>query len=465
MKKKLFIGILTTVTALALFMGVVACGDQIKSTNASDNAYVAVDINPSVEFVVKDGVVTSVRALNYDARVMLYGSEGIVGSTPSEAARAVAALALKYGYLTEDNASAALTVESENAESKAQIFESVSAAMTDEASKGGLPITVNENAGISAANALEKLKAQYPDNAAVQALDAADYRIIKSAMSADRTLTIERAAAMDLDDLTDIIEDAYERSGEWSDDKFELELERAEYDYLAAVAEISDAAYAEADAERGAEYAALRKAYLTLDRIEEIDSELAELSVITADDLSYIAEKLGLNADEATAFANGVTDGDGYIDEDAIERYLDKSERNFEGSNAEKEAFEELIEEIDDYLDEAEDRAETLSAELKAEAEAAANSVADYVRTGAMNTFDDVEEAAEILEERIEELEKYFDRNFTDEQKQLVAEYKNSVSEQLTAAKAAYDKAVSDAKTAMAEKLEEAQRLRLSVKA
>ena len=462
MKKKIFAGILTALTAFVLCFGLAAC-NVTPSAAFAGNAYVALDINPSVELVVQDGKVTSVRALNYDARVMLYGSEGIVGSPPAEAARKIAALALKFGYVTENNRSVGLTVASGNETTKTEIFDAVSTAVTDEAGKSGLTVTVGEDAGASAERELAKLKAAYPDNAAVQALTAADYRIVKAAMNADKTLTVETAVNMDLDDLTEVIEDAYEKYGVYSDDKFELALKSAEYDYLEKAWAIADPAYEEADAERGAEYVALRKAYLTLDRIEEIDGELAELSVITEDDLRFIAAKLGLDETATASFIDGVKDGDGYIDEDGIEFYLDKLERNFAGDEDEEEAFEDLCEEIEDYLDEIEDRAETMTAELKAKAAAAAESVKEYVELGAIETYDDVEDAAETLEERIEELEDYFDDRFTDAQKQTVKDYLASVADELDGAKAAYDKALADAKTAMASALEEAQRLRLEI--
>ena len=462
MKKKAFVGILTALTAFVLCFGLAACGVTPPVTYGG-NAYVALDINPSVELVVQDGKVTSVRALNYDARVMLYGSDGIVGETPEAAARKIAALALKFGYVTESNANVGLTVASGDAAAKTEIFDAVSAAVTDEAGKSGLAVTVGEDAGAAAERELARLKAANPDNADIQSLTAADYRIVKAALNADKTLTLEAAVKLDFDELTEIIEDAYEKYGEYSDDKFELALKAAEYDYLEAAWAIADPAYAAADAERGAEFVALRKAYLTLDRIAEIDGELAELAAITADDLHYIAVKLGLDATATAAFIDGVTDGDGYIDEDGIEFYLDKLARNFAGDEEAREAFEELCEEIEDYLDEIEERAEVMTATQQAQAAVAAADIKDYIDLGAPASYDDVEDAAETLEERIEELAEYFEKNFTAEQKQIVGDYLSDVAEQLAAARADYEKALADAKTARADALAEAQRLRREI--
>lgn len=462
MKKKIIISVIAAMSALILCLGLMtAC---VFSTATGDRAYVALDINPSVELTVTDGRVSSVRTLNRDARVMLYGSEGIVGETPEAAARKIAALALEFGYMTQSNSNIGLAVASDDEAVGEKIYGDVSAAIADEAEKSGLAVTVSDDAGAGLERELTELKGQYPDNGAIQNLTAAKYRLIRAAMNADRRLTIETAVRMSLDDLADIVEDYYEEYGLFADDALETEFDLAEYEYRAKAWAIADGAYVAADEARGTEYAALRGAYLTLDRIGEIDSELAEMSALTEDDLLYVAGKLGLDEAETQAFVASATDGLGYVSEDAVEHYLDGLERNFRGSEDEEEEFEELLDELEDYIDDAEDRAQ-FTAELKAEAEAALAAVEQYVGRLTVDSFDDVEDAAEELEDRIEDLEEYFEDHFTAEQKQIVRDYLESVGERLDEERKAYENALNDIRDRVAAALEEEQRLRLQITA
>ena len=62
-------------------------------------AYVTIDINPSVELIVKDGKVVSINAGNEDASILLSG-EDLVGLTVEEATGKIVKLAEELGYLT-----------------------------------------------------------------------------------------------------------------------------------------------------------------------------------------------------------------------------------------------------------------------------------------------------------------------------------------------------------------------------
>lgn len=60
----------TLVLGLAVILTLSACSEQLEETSASE-IYVAIDINPSIEFIVdEEDVVTSYNLVNEDALIL-----------------------------------------------------------------------------------------------------------------------------------------------------------------------------------------------------------------------------------------------------------------------------------------------------------------------------------------------------------------------------------------------------------
>ena len=108
--------ILTRLTALLMVVVtafiLVGCGKD--ATFEVKNAYVVIDINPSIEIVTnEDGKVLRVTALNEDAQVLLVDVD-LKGKTFEEAVDAIIELAKELGYIDQLDENAILfTVEAE----------------------------------------------------------------------------------------------------------------------------------------------------------------------------------------------------------------------------------------------------------------------------------------------------------------------------------------------------------------
>ena len=93
-----------------------ACGGGETAT-VDGYAYMAVDINPTVEFVLLDGKVTSVNAVNDDAAVLISGVD-FTNMTAEEVTQKVVKLAEEMGYLTQDNAGVKISVATDDEEAE-----------------------------------------------------------------------------------------------------------------------------------------------------------------------------------------------------------------------------------------------------------------------------------------------------------------------------------------------------------
>ena len=82
-------------------------------TAKTEYSYLAIDINPSMELVLKDELAVSVKACNDDAAVLLSG-EDFTDMTVEEVSESIVVLAEELGYLTEENDAVKITVVSDD---------------------------------------------------------------------------------------------------------------------------------------------------------------------------------------------------------------------------------------------------------------------------------------------------------------------------------------------------------------
>ncbi len=198
--KKRWIQMVATATALTLMLGIgAACSPKEDSDAVS---YMAVDINPSVSFVLdRDDRVLSVIADNEDAQVMLYGEE-LVGKKAEDALETLASLSVELGYLNEFNTGVGVWVAG-----KADEEELVTAAQAAFAAQAGdLAVNVSSEGTFSLNRQLRAVKAEYAGEASVQDMDLIKFRLVVEAQEADHSLTVTAAAEMDADELIAIIE-------------------------------------------------------------------------------------------------------------------------------------------------------------------------------------------------------------------------------------------------------------------
>lgn len=166
--------------------------------------YVSLDVNPSIEIVLDQyNAVMSVEGVNEDARVLLFQEDGIVGADVNVAIENIAALAVKYNYITGDNATVDVCVVSCDEKTGEKIFSRVGEYFQKGVQAEDSSISMKFESGINLELSLEleNVKAQFADNKALQDMTVAEFRLVKRAIEADDTLTLEAALSESRDSL------------------------------------------------------------------------------------------------------------------------------------------------------------------------------------------------------------------------------------------------------------------------
>lgn len=184
---------------LLLVLGVSSCSSDLGSdVNKYANAYITIDINPSVEIITNDeGLVESVNALNDDAEILLIDTS-FNGKTVDEVVDIIMSLAMETGYIidTEENA-ILITTETDNEALKADLDENLDAVVNKFTEKHQLKMQVHhENQGET-----KELKAQ----AETLGISVGKLKLINKAMEVDYELTLEAAKVMAVKDLNRIL--------------------------------------------------------------------------------------------------------------------------------------------------------------------------------------------------------------------------------------------------------------------
>lgn len=370
-------------TALVMGFSFTACNLEsafggLQQASADGYAYVAVDINPSVELILEDGEVVSVSAANEDASVLLTG-EDLTGDTAEEAIETIVSLAEEMGYLTEENDNVKITVAADDEEYAAEIEDEAAAG----AEKGSALAKVNKEPRFADSRKCKELKEEKPE--IFKDFNPAKLRLIEAIMRYDDTMTYEVGASMKFDELADMLENfVKEYEGYVSDEvenKFEEKFDEAKLEAERAIAAVY-----------GEEYlAAWEKTEALQNALNALETSLENMS-ISETDIAEIAELLGLEETEALAW-------EGVITVDSVDRYID---RYFHGKKAmaeEREAFEEIEDQIEDILESYDEDEYVLT-----EADNAALSEA-WGEALSFETFEDAEEFVEEQEEALEDLQ------------------------------------------------------------
>lgn len=452
---------------VVMLTGLAAVFGACQKTADAAQTYVALDINPSVEFVLDDKErVVAVKAANKDAEILLYGAEGIVGAKISDASKRVAELAIAYGFVTEENATINVTVSGKSADEEGKILAKIDASFSAAFDGTGLKIEIVTNGGVLLNARLENFKAQYPDNADIQALTAGKFRLVEAAMRVDGTLTVEAAAAMSAEDLSEILYKSEKYHLDVLSDKFEEAYEKLELAYEQNKDALLDGAYLTlldngADkALKATEYVALRNAYRAVEYIGEIEGE--KEPVLTDEQLAAVAEAVGQNAEEFIAGVKAY----GAATEDAVEYYLEKLYRNM--SEAEREAMEDVYEAAEDLLEEIEDALEVVSGEILAEIKEKLAPVAEYlsIELDKIKEYDDIEDyVLDKMEERIEDIEDWFDDHLSKAEKKEVSDAKTALNDKVAALKEKFESSVAALKAQIEEELRKLQQERIEAAA
>ncbi len=122
MTRKRITSVIFAIMLAALLCAVLsACDHSLANETPSrldepvPTAFIAYDINPSVEFVVDQyGTVVSAAGENEDARLLLWSESGIVGTKLPVATARILELSSEYGFLPENDAAIGVTIYGDN---------------------------------------------------------------------------------------------------------------------------------------------------------------------------------------------------------------------------------------------------------------------------------------------------------------------------------------------------------------
>ncbi|MGD9605425.1 MAG: hypothetical protein AB7V00_04655 [Bacilli bacterium] len=205
MKKfSLFLGAMLLVMSLGLY----GCTIGTSDTDYASDAYVVLDINPSVEILTdEDGLVSQVNALNEDAEILLVDTN-YVGKTVEETVEAIVALAVELGYLdfTAENA-IVVTAAGGTEEDTEELETKIRDRIRDYANSKGMSMEVIQ--------ARQEATAEMIALAESLGISVGKLKLIQLAMQFDETLTLEVGATMAVKDLNAIVKSSRQEMKEF----------------------------------------------------------------------------------------------------------------------------------------------------------------------------------------------------------------------------------------------------------
>lgn len=351
MSKKFFGTLVVLFMVTLLSVSLFACNptddntDNTTVTPGEPCSFVSLDINPEISLTVDENeLVVSVHGENEDGQVLLYEeSANIVGKDIETAIDKIVSLAVEFGYLDEDNKVVGTTVSSAD-ESKIQaLLSKVNGKITASAKTSGLNVTIDPEGTLSLLRDLEELKANYPNNKAVQALTVSKFQLVLSASETGET-TIIGAVEMDDKDLIEMVSDSHKKMEEYATEAYNKAKNDAMAIYDKAVGMATDAVYSVYYIENMSSH--LLTCYYG--PVYFMYSATARGFEAIADSLEY-AEKYSnyeLTTEQVNTVMSGlgiedrtlIEDSEGKVTIESIEAYTDKVLKNMD-KGAEYEAY------------------------------------------------------------------------------------------------------------------------------
>ena len=322
--KNLFSKLAGVTCAFALIASAGCAQTSSTGSTASGEAYLTVDINPSLEFLLKDDKVVSVKAGNEDGATLISG-EIFVGLTSEECVKKVVELAEDTGYLNDDNADVDIAVAADEDDVRIEIE-----ARAKKGAEAG-SIIAKVNIGARAQDVREVKKLQEENAEAYKSLTPVKYRLITAVMQFDETMTYEKGAEMSIKELKELLEEHADEFEDYACEELKEAMDAAKDEAKQAMER--GLAYL-----CGGEYAEKFQKYLNYKKAYEQLKKQAESAVISPEDEARIAELL--NIEDLTKVGMS-----GEIGAETLERFVDKL-RNL--SEETREAIEAILEKYDE---------------------------------------------------------------------------------------------------------------------
>ncbi|MBQ8688900.1 MAG: hypothetical protein IJ515_00880 [Clostridia bacterium] len=493
--------ILSLILVLSLLFATSFVLASCSGNDEAEVAFVSIDANPSVELTVEDGKVVSAYGANEDAQVLLYSEEGIVGEKVEDAVEKITALAIEYGYISEENTVVGTSVSSADDEYAASLNEKINEKIVASADENGLTITANAGETYSILRRLEALKEQNPDNAEIQALTVGKFKLALSA-SENGDVELSVAVTMDNEELIEIIQARHSKAEAFATAAFEQARLAADKAYETALGVLGDAVYLQYYVSNITKYptsigdALLYQIYTNGERMINFAADgVATINDVRDYSLGEEAteaalDALNLSSDEVEKIQNL----DGEVTLGSIEAYADKLIKNSQASaeleaikaeldavidSAEVELAERKAEFIKEYEEEIlaiEESAQAafdgimllIPAALKATVESGVDTfeesvekLAADIQDGAI-TVSEIRESAELFGTKADELEEKMKAQIGEEGVADIAERRTEIEKTMSAQKKALDDALSKAESEAKAFLENAKNERIA---
>ncbi len=383
-------------------------------------SYLAIDINPSIEFMVNGKVVVGVKACNDDAAVLLSG-ENLEDMTVEEATKKVVELAEELGYLNADNDDVKITVTSDDDTTETELKRLAKRG----AGKGSELAKINHIPRFADETAVNKLKGKHGEK--FKDLTAGKLRLIEAIMKYDETMTYEEGVEMSVSELSKILDSLVEETG----DVIGKEMEELFENKYKEIKKLYEEQIADIYAKYDENYKAIWNKVNALEDVVKQIEKTAKKLTIKAEDVEKLMEIFGITLEEGQPDAgmnpnedanqpnqpeNEGFDGQGApvqgeMDKrkfDHLPEFSDMGEWDleafhhffdrFEDFYADNEKYEELFEEAEEIL-EAYDKDDYVLTE-----DDLALIAETWGETIELTTFEDLEEFLEDQEEVLEEL-------------------------------------------------------------
>ncbi len=489
MKQKIAI-ILCLALVLVLGLTLVACNKDSEK-EATAQSFVSLDINPEINLTLdKNNKVISVSGANEDGQVLLYGEKGIIGVDVETAVGNIVNLAIKYGYLDENNTVVGTSVSSSigNAD---KILAKVNAKI--EATKdedGKLTIKADASGSFALLREYENFKA----NHANVDISIADFKL---ALAASETgeVTLEVAVTLDTSKLIKIVNDAQKKAAEYATEAYDDAVEMANAVYEQALKAADSAAYIEFYGKRIAKiatnldyantvyYGGLYGMYASTSAGLKVTSAgikaANKVATYALDEVQIkkIATALGFTDEDV----NKLKDSSGNITIESIEAYANKYFKNSEQTQeikAKAEALKKALNDIQiDIRIEIDGKVKEYSLNIEKVVKAGEDAVTALNNTlasvksllpeefqtylddfavaaakvravlkGEEGAMDNLDEYIKELDAKADEILGKIKQDMTEKDKQELQEIKDRNAKTLSDAKAKFDKSLSDAK-------------------
>lgn len=218
--KKRFLALALAVVIVVSACALVAC--NLAGTPEDSTAYVSLDINPAIELIVDgENNVVSVRGENEDGQVLLYEETGIIGANVNDAIKKITDLAIKYGYLDENNSVVDTLVSSDNEKFAKEVLANVNSTVTATASDLGLSVTTDGEGAYSLVRQMNEIKKEFPNNKAVQNASVEKFRLALS-VSETGEITIDAALELDEAELIATLQTATEKIEQFATEAYSV---------------------------------------------------------------------------------------------------------------------------------------------------------------------------------------------------------------------------------------------------